>query len=313
VFAPTNTADAARSPVINSGFADRPVEPTHFSPGYPTKELTYTTVNNYVRSIKWSSWGGKEAIGTGQVSLLHGERFYESVTWLPEETSPVTVRLGGLRNCLGVPVYTTYSLTLAPGAEAPMGWPQGQQGYFPCHAESGYRKRNEFPRDDCQAYYGLEQERVAPSNGDHFSIELRWKPKAPARNFELCHLRLKHWGAPVATMIGSATGQFEGPIRDVIWPVRLELKDPTWCPGGAGVPSDGTSPITYGAIRLTLYGKGTDFLEWVDSKQGDPMPSVGWLSTPRGKPHVYWQRLKSKGNQCLVGLEVRNPVYTLGG
>ena len=135
LIACSSASAAAAPPWINSGFADRPVEPTRFSPGLakrPPKALTFTPINNYVRSITWSSWGGSEAVGSGRVSLLRGEEGYEMVPWLPEETSPVSVRLGDLRECLGVKVYTTYSLELAPSAEAPAGWPRGQRGSFPC-------------------------------------------------------------------------------------------------------------------------------------------------------------------------------------
>lgn len=311
-----DSAGAAQPPYINSGFADRPVEPTHFSPDHPV--LTYTTVNNYVRDVKWSSWGGKEAVGSGQVSLLHGEEGTEMATWLPEETSPVSVRLGGLHDCLGVEVYTTYSLSLASGAEAPMGWPRGRHGTFPCRVESGgYWDGAKLAHEKYCEYRGLQQERVAPGNGDHVTVVLHWTPRTPGdQGLVFCHMRVEHWGAPVATVIGSATGQLARPhvhpaLQDVIWPARLEFRDPAWCPGAAGDPwfssSDpgvgGAAPVTYGAIRLTLYGNGRT-MEWVNGK-----PDIGWRTVPNGKPRVFLQRLKTGPSQCLLGIEMPNPVY----
>jgi hypothetical protein len=302
-------AGAAQPPYINSGFADRGVEPTRFSPGlsgsHPAKALTFTPVNNYVRSIKWSSWGGKEAVGTGQVSLLRGEPGYELVKWLPEESSPVSVQLGDLRDCLGVPVYTTYSLTLAPGAEAPMGWPRGQQGSFPCHIESASLDGRKHYRSGICPYVGLHAPYDAFGGNPHFHTP-PWTPHLPApakRWLDFCHLRAHHWGAPVATLTGSGVALLHPDHQDHAWPVKLELMHPIWCPSAAYEgPWPSGSPVTYGEIRLTLYGPGKTF-----------GPGVGWPTTPRGRRHIAWQRLSVKPSECLLGIEHRNPRYSPEG
>jgi hypothetical protein len=295
-------------PYINSGFANRPVEPTRFSPGlvgeHPSRALTFTPVNNYVRSIRWSSWGGKEAVGSGRVSLLHGEPGYEMVTWLPEETSPVTVRLGGLRECLGVKVYSTYSLELAPGAETPMGWPRGQQGSFPCHIESESFDGGKDFRTDC-GYVGLEPPAGAFGGNPHFQ-EPPWTPHLPIPGInwlDFCRLRSRNWGSSVATLIGSGVALLHPDRQDHAWPVKLELSHPVWCPSaGNEGPWPGGSAVTYGAIRLTLYGKGKTF-----------GPGVSWPTARRGHQLIYWRRLQAKPSECLVGIEHRNPRYSPEG
>jgi hypothetical protein len=109
-------------PYLNSASADRPVEPTHFSPLYVDPQLANKALNNYIRGITWESWGGAEAVGHGQVTLLNGT----------SETSPVIVTLGGLSQCAGLSVYTRYSLELGSDAAEPSEWPVGKSGSFPC-------------------------------------------------------------------------------------------------------------------------------------------------------------------------------------
>lgn len=301
-------ASAAQPPYINSGFADRPVEPTRFSPGlsdtHPAKALMFTPVNNYVRSVKWSSWGGKEAIGTGQVSLLRGKLGYEMVSWLPEETSPVSVRLGGLRDCLGVKVYSTYSLELAPGAETPMGWPKGQKGSFPCHIESATFDGGKRYRADCP-YTGLEPSFDSFGENPRFHAP-RWRPHLPAkrtRTLVFCHLRSRNWGSSVATLTGSGVALLHPFHQNRIWPVKLELMRPMWCPAAAYEgPWPSGAAITYGAIRLTLYGGGEDW-----------PPGKPWPTHLVGKRHIYRQRLEAPPSQCLLGIEHRNPRYSPEG
>jgi len=89
-------SSSAEAPVFNSAYADRGIRPTHFSPLYVIGQLMENDLNNYVRDITWSSWGESEALGTGKVSLLNGTT----------ESSPVTIALGGVRDCAGVRAYT---------------------------------------------------------------------------------------------------------------------------------------------------------------------------------------------------------------
>lgn len=195
-----SAVEAAPQPVINSGFADRPVEPTRFAPGLAQqspKALTLTPINNYVRRIKWSAWGKTEAVGQGEVSLLRGALGTELAPELPEETSPVTVRLGGLKQCLGVQAYTTYSLELAPGAEAPTGWPRGQNGTFPCHIVSASLDPTDRVSWKRCVYTGLKPAFDDFGGNPRFGYP-RWQPGLPAKRaptLDFCYLRPKDWAA----------------------------------------------------------------------------------------------------------------------
>jgi hypothetical protein len=54
-------AEDPRLPVINAGYANRPIEPTHFSPNDIYETFSSTYWNSYVSDITWSSWGGDQA------------------------------------------------------------------------------------------------------------------------------------------------------------------------------------------------------------------------------------------------------------
>ena len=267
--------------------------------------------NNYVRSIRWSSWGGSEAVGSGEVSLLHGE--FNSAGYGPGETSPVTVRLSGLSSCAGVPVYTTYSLELAPGAEQPNGWPRGQSGAFPCEIESASERwpsRYHDPRCDYYGYRGLKPPVRPLDNQPGFFKAPRFSPTLPFHQPTLtfCKLRAKHWGSSQAILTGYGLTFLNpgGSRRSHIWPVKLELQRPIWCPAAAAETNYGaaTAAITYSEIKLTLYGRGS---EW---ELGDPTGS----SQRRGLRHrVYWERIHPKPEECLLGYEDSEPEYNPSG
>lgn len=294
------TATAVNSPYINSAYADRPGEPTHFSPNYVFGRLTSNPLNNYIRDITWSSWGSQVAIGAGSVSLLDGTT----------STSPVTVTLGGLRRCAGVSVYTTYSLALADGATQPKHWPRGRTGTFPCTisiANPTGNYQGKARRDGGCGFMGLDIDSLNRGGSIESGGPPEWHPRLPlwGRNLEtvFCFLRWKHWGSRVTT----ATG-----IREVLsiphthkphWPVSLKLSHPIWCPA-AGQETPYVGAITYGALRLTLYGK--------------PRPFKGFGNLRRdagkqiGKRHVYTQRLKQDPSECFLGYSAAAPTGISG-
>jgi hypothetical protein len=273
------TAAPAKKPSvsINSKYADRAEMPTRFSPDNVTEIIAnatgidYGSYNDYVRDIRWSTWGGATATGVGRVSLLAED---ESSLSEDESSSPVTVALGGRRRCAGIPVYTTYSLALAPGATAPPGWPAGRDGRFPCvlALPGGYRGERLGPRSNCIS--GL----YAPGNPDeHFLPIAPWHPRPPGDYWFLCKLRFSSWGKARAVGRGSAglrghvtRGRYE-------WPIRIELSKPVWCPrAGDGY----SSAITYSALTIRLRG--------------------GDLANA-GNRRRYGQRVKAHGRRCQFG------------
>ena len=221
----------------------------------------------------------------------------------PGETSPVTVHLARLRSCAGVRVYTSYSLELAPGAEQPNGWPRGQTGSFPCYIESASHNapREKRDKNNC-TYKGLEQSPIAK-----VSIpKPRWKPNLPfhQRRMDFCELKAKHWGSRRVTMTGLGAVLRHPAHQDRLLSIKLELLHPIWCPNVAGVEWSSAAAITYGAIKLTIYGRG---IEWPIGT------SVSEMKVPYGKPRVYWERINPKPTECQLGYEESDPVFNPSG
>ena len=200
---------------------------------------------------------------------------------------------------LGCEVYMKYSLTLAPGATAPEGWPSGQAGTFPCRVESasigGFRHREE----SC-TYTGLQP--AFEGKNPQFKTP-SWKGDAP-KHLVFCMLKSRNWGAPVATLTGDAVALRHPYRQNHQWWAKLELQRPIWCPSAAYEGPPWGAAITYSAIRLTLYGPGEDFR---------PGPN-SWIAGHRqGRKHVAWQKIKPRPSNCLLGIEERNPEYNPRG
>jgi hypothetical protein len=231
-------AGAAGPPMFNSFFADKPVTPTSFSPAricdITANEAGCQLFNNWVRRIQWSSWGGPVAEGRGEVTLLDGQG----------STSPVTVTLGGLKNCAGFQVYTTYSLALVPGSQEPPNFAMGDRGTFPCTLSlaGGYRGNRLGRNANC--INGLWD----PSKDFGYAP---WVPKAPDPNWLLCQLQFKAWGSP--TTIGTGTIRRQRQVKGRHeWPIKIVVSRPIWCPK-AGQGFGGA--ITYSRVKVTLKGK----------------------------------------------------------
>lgn len=296
-FAVPCAGAVAAPPYINSPHADLPVEPTRFSSTFPEGTVAPYSIhiNNYVRSIQWSSWGGRTAIGSGEVSLLHGSA---SDYFAPGENSPVTVTLGGLSKCAGVPVYTSYSLTLAPGAEAPKGWPKGQSGTFPCRIKVANSKGSARRVSYCP-FRGFQPSYEYGAAAEHRFKAPTWQPRLPRKGSTVfCNLKWRHWGAPRTVATGLRENLSVSHRGRRVWPARLELMDPIWCPA-AGQEAPHVAAITYSTFKLTLYGKGR-----IPTRRS--LNSYGHKGL-RGK--VYWQRIRSSPLECQLGVESDNPEY----
>jgi hypothetical protein len=275
-------------PYINTGYADRPIEPTHFSPNDVSETLAPNYWNSYVSAITWMSWGSGQAVGTGLVSLLEGNG----------ATSPVTVNLGGKQDCAGVPVYTTYSLELAPGAAAPRQWPKGKTGTFPCERLRVYGYSPMSP-EGCD-FRGLGR----ASNwheGGHYP---RWQPKPPPEpetdtaGETFCYLRWRHWGQPTATAKGIREWLAIPHSEERYWPVELRLSDPLWCQAAtSSFPAVGASAITYGRLDMTLWGKPRRY------KGTNPSKATGQR---RGKKQSFVERITSGEGECAIGTELES-------
>lgn len=299
---PTDAVGVSGSdPYINSIYADSPIRPTRFSPS-DIGTLTSLDINNYVRSIEWSSWGGPEAVGAGQVSLLDGSSAdYESP---PGRTSPVTVMLGGLRPCGGVPAYTTYSLQLAPGSKEPTHWPQGQAGTFPCTSmvisvsaaptTPRVGKRSGACTEPLAAPVSTKEEPT--------SVTIPFHPKPPGKGPTfLCSLRFHNWGGKSAFADGLVENLSNDHRARRNWPATVELSGRIWCPAAArGGKSVAGEPITYSTLKLTIYGPPRF-----------PTPKTLHSYGHRGlKGRVFWQRMQPTAEACQIGYSEYNPFPT---
>jgi hypothetical protein len=219
---------AAPSVFLNTQYASQAERPEAFGPDEGPGP--YIEARTYARAIHWISWGGPEATGVGQVMLLTGTA-----------TSPVTITLGGLTNCGGQLIYTTYAMALAPGVPKPRYWAQGQAGRFPCHITAAYfspHDRGEQAaavRGDC-TFSGLVKL-------GSYAEPVSWMPPPPrgGRYVGLCRMAWRSWGGPTASVIGIMRNGFRQ------WAATAEVGELAWCPDQA---------LAYTALTMTLYGRG---------------------------------------------------------
>jgi hypothetical protein len=275
---------APQLPYINSPYADKPVEPSHFSPKN-IEQFAAGQTDNYVKGIRWSSWGQSEAIGIGLVALRPKEFQDED-----EGSAAVSVILGGLQQCAGVSIYTSYHLEVAPGQPQPEGWPAEQSGTFPCLVGGDGYARQSGRRGGC--FLGF-MHRPLPDPNHLDERYPGWSPKPPGKgSTAFCDLRWTQWGGVVAIGDGLRENLTIEHQLERNWPVKLELLHPVWCPraaraspfNGGGEDAQHSFPaLAYSVLKLTEYGKPRK-------------PSPRTLSSygHRGlKGRVYWQRLGS--------------------
>lgn len=179
-----------------------------------------------MRAITWLNWGGTEAVGQGQVSLLDGSS--EDYETPPGRTSPVTVTLGGLRQCAGMPVYTTYSLQLAAGAREPSHWPKGQTGSFPCTpmvmTEFAAPTTPRVGRRSQACGYPLAA--LVSTKEEPRSVTVSFKPKPPSPTF-FCSMRFHSWGGKTAFADGLLENLTNDHATRRNWPATIELSGRT--------------------------------------------------------------------------------------
>lgn len=301
----TAMGQSDRQPFINSAFADRPVQPTRFSPPNIGELNVSSVVNNYVRDISWDEWGEATAVGHGQVSLvdLASGEFELQNGEVPARTSPVTITLSGLRTCSGFLVYTDYELTLAPGAQPPSTWPKGQRGRFPCSISAGgfqpfsrAAMEGKVGEGNC-GFHGLAPAGYLSELTSGPPIEQpRWKPHRPPGKGStvFCKMLWKHWGDNVVTATGLRENLTLPHSAERNWPVRLILRHPVWCPAAA--TPEGENVLTYTEFTMIEYGPGRIPTHWSLSHWGH-----------RGlKAHVFRQRLRFHRAQCGFGLSQAN-------
>jgi hypothetical protein len=213
---------------LNAEYASSAVEPGSFGPNSGPADVV--EASNYVQGIAWSSWGGTTAVGSGRVFLFQDRK----------STSPVTVTLGGLTTCAGQSLYTTYTLSLAAGAQAPMYWPKGQKGSFPCHVTAALYDPYERSERSTVAlgYCVLNNGLTIPGRE-----AVAWTPPPPRGGAYVgtCATLWTAWASSLATG--------RGVMRDGLrqWPAKTELSGLAWCPRiGLG----------YSKLAMTLYGPG---------------------------------------------------------
>jgi hypothetical protein len=252
---------------INALYANAATEPSSFGPDHGPAE--YLEVANYVQQIAWSSWGGPQATGSGQVRLMTDAT----------STSPVTVTLGGLIACGGQSIYTTYSLSLVSGARAPKYWPKGQTGSFPCRVTAALFNPNDpseratVAHGDCVLFNGLE---VPGSN-----MKIPWTPQPPGGRLgpAMCATLWSGWAKPVAT----GRGAMRNGVRQ--WPAKAELRGLAWCPRQA---------LAYTTLVMTIYGPG----EPIRGKGGVSQRDAKRLRAEIDRPGLRKRSFRQSVNGC---------------
>jgi hypothetical protein len=229
---------------LNAPLANQPTRPASFGPNKGPGMILDDP--NYVQGIQWNSWGEAQATGAGQVSLETTRT----------ATSPVTVILGGLEQCGGLSVYSSYSLQLAAGASAPKYWPSGQTGTFPCRVVAGgYFPSGPFTRKGEAAggcvFQGLEANaqffaQFPWLGGDDASLtNLTWTPRLPRGSAYtlFCRMQWTAWAQPTVT----GKGVLRNGVKQ--WGAKVQLSQPGWCP---------KLGVAYTHLMMTLYGSGEE-------------------------------------------------------
>lgn len=235
---------ASAAVYLNAPFADRGLEPTEFSPtSGPGPGAASLPGVGYVQALKWTSWGGPEATGTGRVRLLTDRT----------SASTVSVTLRGARNCGGVMAYSTYSLQLPQGSQQPRYWPSGQTGGFPCRISAGAYipgsalARRPEAQGGC-VFHGLEiHNQGAPGLPWLAYIfeppAISWNPGLPRGSAYsgFCRMQWSTWGAQTVT----GKGVLRTGVKQ--WGVKVQVGQPAWCRGLG---------VAYSRLVMTLYGSG---------------------------------------------------------
>jgi hypothetical protein len=281
---PQQIPTAAAQPVfLNALVADRPVEPTELRPDSDFKR--WTPPDDYLRNLQWSSWGGPEATGTGEVRPAPRG-----------QSSAVSVTLGGLTTCGGPRIYTSYSLTLQPGASTPEFWPDGERASFPCRLNAGRfypsapGEAKRYREGGCVMLGGIWP---ASNGGSDLPAASRvitskptvWSPPLPHGPLGgFCRTRWSGWGRAQATGLGVLRNGFEQ------WGVTAVVSAPRWCRHLG---------ISYTHMVMTRYGAG------------EPIPPRGAV-TKRDAARLV-SHIDKRGFAPHVTRQVQSPAYDCTG
>jgi hypothetical protein len=194
---------------------------------------------------------------------------------------------------MGARVYTKYSLTLEQGAEAPSHWPRGQNGIFPCHVASGWYNGHEPNIDRC-VFTGLH----GPFGGEEHVFKTPHWHGAPPGAFVFCGLKSSRWGSVKASAKGVAVALRHPEHQNHRWWAKLEFSHPIWCPG-AGSETPTAAAMTYGTVRMTLYGSGED----ITPETKSPFPKH------RGSPHFASESIHPSYRECWLGTSLSEPEF----
>jgi hypothetical protein len=224
--AATAAPSGATRVYFNDPGSTGPVEPTAFGPTVEPFDGQY-----YVFDVKWASWGGPEATGTGRVRVTNDA----------EIADPVTVSLSGIVQCHGQLMYTQYTLGVGPGGVPSFDWAGLKSGQFPCQVTAANAITPRFPSrpNDFKDCISFDTGVWAPS----------LMPPPPRDSGQvaaiLCGMQ---W-----TGFGQASTVGLGVFRDLFrqWPVKTELSGIAWCPG-----TDSATALSYTRLSMKLYGRG---------------------------------------------------------
>jgi hypothetical protein len=240
----TDIASAASPRVylnVPSVHTERPTSITDNlpTPADPHDSTKFLDVQAFLSGLAWSSWGGATASGSGRLEVNSSDTRPGHVEPYASQSAAVSITASGLTSCGGFQVYTSYTLTLAPGQAEPRDFELVSHRSLPCRLHA------------LDYYAGYE--RVANTTGDCLFKGVSGQLPPGFGYLGYCRMRWTGWNEPTTagTGIGRAVTLPRGcdgrPGTECDYGIRVRLSEPAWCPEYG---------LSYTRERLEVFGSG---------------------------------------------------------
>lgn len=183
-------------------------------------------------AIKWSAWGGEHAAGSGRLG-------YDASQTRRYGPIDAQVKLGGVRDCAGVLVYTRAEFSGEVGVAEPSWW-SGAPRVVTARCEV-------LPRT-CEGGRSRCTEAIA---------DLAYGIGRPYGKGALNQVRWRGWNSERAVGVGEFRSvmpigePFVDRPRHAVYALRIEVSRPRWCRSG----------IAYTRLRVAAYGSAVRY-DW---------------------------------------------------
>ena len=205
-----STASAASPVYVNQAGLQTAVQPSAFPfADYNDPHNPNILAEARILTAHWSGWGAATATAQSEAHI----QWVDTTTGphnLQEATLPVVITASGLKTCGGVSLYTSLSMSLAPGTTVPPHFSQvdHDEHVGPCRVHAG-------------AYVAGQEERTDP-NGCFFKGLRELVIRSPF-SLSYCAMRWKGWGHGTTTGLGVARIGFRQ------YGLRVKLSRIRWC------------------------------------------------------------------------------------